>query len=131
LKLKANQEFVWGEEQHKALDNIKQYLKSPPVLMPPQDKKSFKLYLLANERAIGSALVQGFKGKERVIYFVSRRLLDGETRYATMERLCLCLFFSCTKLRPCLLTVECIVVCKDDVVKYMLSLPILKGGIGK
>jgi hypothetical protein len=45
LKLKVDQKFVWGEEQQKALDNVNQYLKSPPVLMPPQDKKSFKLYL--------------------------------------------------------------------------------------
>jgi hypothetical protein len=99
--------------------------------MPPQDKKLFKLYLSANERAIGSTLVQEFEGKERVIYFLRRRLLDAETRYSTVERLCLCLYFSCTKLRPYLLIVECTVVCKDDVVKYMLSLPILKGMIGK
>jgi hypothetical protein len=131
LKLKANQKFVWGEEQQKALDNVKQYLKSPPVLMPPQDKKSFNLYLSAYERAIGSALVQEFEGKERVVYFVSRRILDTETRYSAVERLCLCLYFSCTKLRPYLLNAECTVVCKDDVVKYMLSLPILKGRIGK
>jgi hypothetical protein len=78
LKLKANQKFVRGEEQHKALDNVKQYLKSPPVLMPPQDDKTFKLYLSANEQAIGSALVQEFEGKERVVYFVSRSLLNAE-----------------------------------------------------
>jgi hypothetical protein len=48
-----------------------------------------------------------------------------------VERLCLCLYFSCKKLRPYLLTVKCIVVCKDDVVKYILSLPILKGRIEK
>jgi hypothetical protein len=90
--------------------------------MPPQDKKSFKLYLWANERAIGSALLQEFEGKERVVYFVSRILLDVETRYSAVERLCLCLYFSCTKLRPYLSTVGCTVVCKDDVVKYMLSL---------
>ena len=30
-----------------------------------------------------------------------------------------------------MLSAECIVICKDDVVKYMLSLPILKGRIGK
>jgi hypothetical protein len=131
LKLKADQKFVWEEEQQKTLDNVKHYLKSPPVLMPPQDKKPFKLYLSANEQDIGSALAQEFEGKERVAYFVSRRLLDAETRYSTVERLCLCLCFSCTKLRPYLLTVECTVVCKDDVVKYMLSLPILKGRIGK
>jgi hypothetical protein len=51
-----------GKEQQKALDNVKYYLKSP-ILMPPQDKKSFKLYLSANEQAIGSALVQEFEGK--------------------------------------------------------------------
>jgi hypothetical protein len=131
LKLKADQKFIWGEEQQKALDNVKHYLKSPPVMMPPQDNKPFKLYLSANERAIGSALMQEFEGKERVMYFMSRRLLDVETRYSAVERLCLCLYFSCTKLRPYLLTAECTVVCKDDVVKYMLSLPILKGRIGK
>src|SRR5688572_18684298 len=46
---------------------IKQYLVSPPVLVPPQTGKPFKLYLSADERAIGSALVQEFEGKERVI----------------------------------------------------------------
>jgi hypothetical protein len=99
--------------------------------MPPQDKKPFKLYLSANEQAIGSALMREFEGKERVVYFVSRRLLDAEMRYSAMERLCLSLYFSCTKLRPYLLTAECTVVCTDDVVKCMLSLPILNGRIGK
>jgi hypothetical protein len=121
-KLKTDQKFVWGEEHQKALDNVKHYLKSPPALIPPQDKKPFKLYLSANEQAIGSDLMQEFEGKERVVYFVSRRLLDALTRYSTVERLCLYLYFSCTKLWPYLLSAECTVVCKDDVVKYMLSL---------
>src|SRR6185503_9706300 len=104
---------------------------SPPVLVPPQKHRTFKLYLSADECAIGSALIQEFEGKERVIYFVSRRLLDAETRYSPVERLCLCLYFSCTKLRHYLLSAECVVVSKDDVIKYMLSLPILNGRIGK
>jgi hypothetical protein len=66
LKLKDDQKLVWGEEQQKALDNVKHYLKSPPILMPPQDKKPFKLYLSANEQAIGSALVQGLKEKSEL-----------------------------------------------------------------
>jgi len=32
LKLKADQEFVWGKEQQLALDEIKNYLVNPPVL---------------------------------------------------------------------------------------------------
>ena len=66
-----------------------------------------------------------------MINFVSRRLLDAETRYSPVERLCLCLYFSCTKLRHYLLSAECVVVSKDDVIKYVLSLPILNGRIGK
>ena len=104
---------------------------NPPVLVPPQKHKPFKLYLSADERAIGSALIQEFEGKERAIYFVSRRLLDAETRYSPVERLCLCLYFSCTKVRHYLLSAECIVVSKDDVIRYMLSLPIFNGRIGK
>jgi len=63
LKLKADQEFVWREEHQKALDEIKYYLVNPPVLVPPQKHKPFKLYLSADERAIGSALIQEFDGK--------------------------------------------------------------------
>ena len=113
------------------MDEIKHYLVNPPVLVPPQKHKPFKLYLSADEGAIGSALIQEFEEKERAIYFVSRRLLDAETRYFPVERLCLCLYFSCTKLRHYLLSAEYIIVSKDDVIKYMLSLPILRRRIGK
>jgi hypothetical protein len=57
--------------------------------------------------------------------------VDDETRYSSIEKLCLCLYFSCIKLRHYLLSTECTVICKDDVVKYMLSMPILSGRIGK
>ena len=108
-----------GEAQQKMLEEIKQYLISPPMLVPPQKHKSFKLNLSADDHAIGSALIQEFEGKEREIYYVSRRLLDAETRYSHVERLCLCLYFSCTKLRHYLLSAECVVVSKNDVIKYM------------
>nr|ABA96933.1 retrotransposon protein, putative, unclassified [Oryza sativa Japonica Group] len=46
------------------------------------------------------------EGKERAVFFLSCQLLDAETS-------------------------ECTVICKADVVKYMLSAPILKGRVGK
>ena len=39
LKLKADQEFVWGKEQQLAVDEIKNYLINPPVLVPPEQGK--------------------------------------------------------------------------------------------
>jgi hypothetical protein len=58
-------------------------------------------------------------------------MLDEETRYPNIEKLCLCLFFTCTKLRHILLSTEIIVICKSDVIKHMLSAPVLKGQLGK
>ena len=57
--------------------------------------------------------------------------MDLETRYSAMKKLCLCLYFSCTKLRHYLFLVECIVVFKADVIKHMLSMPILNGRMRK
>ena len=75
--------------------------------------------------------MQEFEGKERVIFYLSRRLLDLETRYSPTKKLCLCLYFSCTKLRHYLLSAECMVVSKANVIKHMLSMPILNGRVGK
>jgi hypothetical protein len=41
------------------------------------------------------------------------------------------LFFTCKKLRHILLSAEIIVICKSDVIKHMLSAPVLKGRLKK
>lgn len=131
LRLKADQEFRWEAQHQKVLDGVKEYLSAPPVLVPPKEGVPFRLYIAADMKSIGSTLIQEQDGKERVIFYLSRRLVDAETRYTGVERLCLCLYFSCTKLRHYLLANECVVVCKTDVIKYMLSAPVLRGRIGK
>jgi ribonuclease HI len=106
-------------------------MKEPPVLVPPQLNKPFKLYVAANTQTIGSALLQEFEGKERVVVYLSRKLLDLETRYSAAEKLCLCAYYSCTKFQHYLLNAKCIVYSKHDVIKHMLSMPIFNGRIGK
>jgi hypothetical protein len=101
------------------------------VLVPPQQDKPFYVYLSVGDTYIASVVIQVHDGKERVVFFLSRRMLDAETRYPEIEKLCLCLFFTCTKLRHILLSVEMIVICKSDVIKHMLSAPVLKGRLGK
>ena len=53
LKLKQNQEFKWGDKLQKAFEEITEYLKAPPVLVPPQLNKPFKLYVAADTHTIG------------------------------------------------------------------------------
>jgi ribonuclease HI len=105
-------------------------MKEPPVLVPPQLNKPFKLYVADKTQTIGSALIQEFEGKERVVAYLGQKLLDPETRYSAAEKLCLCVYYSCTKFRHYLLNAECVVYSKFDVIKHMLSMPILNGRIG-
>jgi hypothetical protein len=64
-----------GAQQQNALDNIKEYLSSPPVLIPPQKGVPYRLYLSAGKNLIGSVLIQELDGKERDVFYLSRRLL--------------------------------------------------------
>jgi hypothetical protein len=130
VKIKANEEFLLGAEQQQAFEEIKEYLSKPPVLVPPQDKP-FYVYLSVGDTFIASVIIQAHDNKERVVCYLSRRMLDAVTRYPDIKMLCLCLFFTCTKLRHILLSAEVIIICKSDVIKHMLSAPVLKGRLGK
>ena len=97
----------------------------------PRHGEPFRLYIAAEEGIIGAVLIQETEGREHVITYLSRCLLDAESRYTFIEKLCLCLYYACTKLRHYLLSSMCIVACQADVIKYMLHRPILSGRIGK
>ncbi|KAK1652250.1 hypothetical protein QYE76_070055 [Lolium multiflorum] len=131
VKIKSDEEFRWGAEQQRAFDEIKEYLTKPPVLVPPQQDRPFYIYLSVADTSIASVVVQVYDGLERVAFYLSRRMLDAETRYPEIEKLCLCLFFTCTKLHHILLSAEIVIICKSDVIKHMLSAPVLKGRLGK
>jgi hypothetical protein len=114
-----------------AFDDIKKYLSSLPVIKAPMAGIPFRLYNAAEDAIIGVVLMQVTEGKEHIITYLSRRLIDAEIRYAFIEKLCLSLFYACSKLRPYLLSSTCIVACQADVIRHMLQQPILSGKIGK
>jgi hypothetical protein len=101
------------------------------MLVPPQQDRPFYIYLSVGDTSIASVVVQVYDGKQKVVFYLSKRMLDTETRYHKIEKLCLYLFFTCTKLRHILLSAEIIVICKSDIIKHMLSAPVLKGRLGK
>ncbi|KAM1523465.1 hypothetical protein ACFX10_013487 [Malus domestica] len=81
---------------------------------------------------MGSLLAQNNEeGKEQVIYYLNRILIEVETRYTHMETLCLVLYFPAYKLRHYMLPCHINIIAKTDLIKYMLSKPILTGRIGK
>jgi hypothetical protein len=80
---------------------------------------------------IGVVLTQVTEGKEHIITYFSWHLIDAETRYCFIKKLCLSLFYACSKLWHYLLSSTCVVACQADVIKHMLQQPILSGRIRK
>jgi hypothetical protein len=81
----------------------------------PMAKTPFWLYIIAEDAVIGAVLMQVTEGKEHIITYLSWHL-DAETRYSFIEKLCLSLFYVCSKLRHYLLSSTYIVAYQADVI---------------
>jgi hypothetical protein len=71
--------------------------------------------------------MQKESGKEFVVAYASKRLLDTKTRYIHVEKLCLSLYYACSKFRHYILSSHWTVACQHDVIKYMMQRLILSG----
>jgi hypothetical protein len=63
--------------------------------------------------------------------YLSRRILDAEMRYVFLEKLCLALYYACSKFWHYLLSSSCTIICRHDVIKCVLQKLILSGRLGK
>ena len=119
-------------EHQIAFEGIKAYLANPPVLMPPKGDKPLKLYIAAADDSLAVFLAQdNEEGKKQAVYYVSRFLNSYECKYSAVEKLCLTVYFAAIKLSYFLLPTTGLVITITDLVKYMLSRPMLRGRIGK
>jgi hypothetical protein len=71
----------------------------------------FRLYSAAEDAVIEAVLTQVTEGKEHIITYLSWCPIDAETRYSFIEKLCLSLFYACSKLWHYLLSSTCVVAC--------------------
>ena len=132
IKLKKVEEFKWEKQHHIAFDGIKGYLSKPSSLRPSLKGRPLKLYLLAAKESIGCLLAQNNdEGHEQAVYYLRNVLNSIQTRYTPIEKLCLALYFACTKLRHYLIKSQVYVVSQTNLMKYMLIRPLIIGRIGK
>jgi hypothetical protein len=121
--------ILLGAEQQLTFEEIKKYFSSLPGMKAPKAGIPFPLYIAAEDSVIGDVLTQVVDGKEHIITYLSHRLHDAKTRYSFIEKLCLSLFYVCSKLRHRLQSSTCVVACQADVIKHMLQQSILSGRI--
>ena len=82
---KKGRPFVWGEEEQKAFEEIKNRLQKPPVLSMPDSRGIFLLYSDTSKFATGSALYQVQDGKPKLIAYVSKRMPEAAKNYSITE----------------------------------------------
>jgi hypothetical protein len=110
-----------GSDQQHTFDDIKKYLSSLPVMKAPMAEIPFRLYIAAEDAVIGVVLTEVMEGKEYIITYLSWLFIDAEIRYSFIEKLCLSLFYACSKLWHYLLASTYVVACQANVIKLMLQ----------
>ena len=79
---------------------MKEQLGSLPLLTKPTGCETLILYLRVSEFSISTVLIKEEDQAQQPVYYVSKRLLDAETRYSNMEKLAYALVLASHKPRP-------------------------------
>ena len=75
-----------------------EYLTEPPVLVASISEKSFLLCVRAVNHYLGALLTQkNDEGFNKAIYYLSRTLIEAESRYNPVEKKCLAFIFAIQK----------------------------------
>ena len=91
----------WTADCQTAFDRVKEILSSEPVVVLPDFSRTFILRTDASSRGLGAALMQvAADGEVHHVLYASRKLLDRETRYSTIERECLAIVSGIDKFSP-------------------------------
>ena len=124
--LRKKQPKVWDDQCQQVFERIREYFLSPPVLVPPMLGRRLLLYFSVSDVALGCMLAQlDDSGRERAIYYLSKRMLEYETRYIMIERFCLALVWATRRLRHYMTEYSVQLVSRLDPLRYLFDIPVL------
>nr|XP_009799615.1 PREDICTED: uncharacterized protein LOC104245668 [Nicotiana sylvestris] len=90
----------WNEECVDTLRKLKAYLSLPPLLVKADLGERLLVYLAVSEVIVSAVLVRKNECMQSPICYISKTLIDAETRYPHLEKLALALVVASRKLRP-------------------------------
>ncbi|MBW0477213.1 hypothetical protein O181_016928 [Austropuccinia psidii MF-1] len=118
--------FEITTDRVKAFDSLRHTLTTAPLLLMPDFKLPFKLYIYASGHGLGDALHQvqiiNDKPVEGPICFISRKIKPAEARYEASKMECLCPVWALEKLNYFLKGCVFEVVTDFTTVKLLLNM---------
>ena len=89
--LKKWKGFQWTEECKEAFQDLKRYMRSPPILSDPKLGEELYMYLAVSDQVVSVVLLKTRDGAQWLVYYISKTLVDVETQYLSLEKLALAL----------------------------------------
>ena len=90
------------------------------------------MYLSVSDVALGCMLAQNDdSGRERAVYYLSKRMQAYETRYDMVERYCLALVWATQRLKHYMTEYSVQLICRLDPLKYLLDRPVLSSRLAR
>jgi hypothetical protein len=102
--LKKSDRFEWTDEADQALEELKTFLTTPPIMVPSAPKETLRLYIFASTQVVSAVLVaerpeEGHKYPvQRPIYYVNEVLSDNKVRYSQPQKMIYALLITSRKL---------------------------------
>ena len=96
--LKKWKGFQWTEECKEAFQDLKRYMRSPPILSNTKLGEDLYMYLAVSNQAVSVVLLKTRDGAQWLVYYISKTLVDVETQYLSLEKLALALVHVIRKL---------------------------------
>ncbi|XP_070174729.1 uncharacterized protein [Littorina saxatilis] len=113
--------ITWTAECDSALKAVQEVLSTFPVLLLPDLSQDFVVRTDASSTGLGAVLLQEKEGLLHPVAYASRKLLDRESRYSTIERECLAIVWGLTKFSRYLLCREFVIQTDHRPLTYMAS----------
>nr|GEU94476.1 retrovirus-related Pol polyprotein from transposon 17.6 [Tanacetum cinerariifolium] len=112
-----DKKFVWGEDQERAFQIIKQKLCVAPILDLPEGNNDFVVYCDASIQGLGAVLMQ----REKVIAYASRQLKPHEENFTTHDLELGVVVFALKLWRHYLYGIKCIMFTDHKSLQHVLN----------
>jgi hypothetical protein len=124
---KEKVKFEWTPSCQKAFITLKNAMQVAPVLVLPDPKLPYVVHTDASGFAVGAVLMQDQGKGLQPIAFLSKKMLDAETRYPVHEQELLAIIHALSSWRHYLSGVKFKVMTDHHSLRYFKTQPILSG----